>query len=85
MVGVVFAPELWFWTLPARSRKGWLETAGTRPSVQRHRPRLGNARHSDALTHRGAGSVVPEPSTYVLLASGRLGLAGVARRKKQQG
>lgn len=33
----------------------------------------------------GAGSVVPEPSTYVLLASGLLGLAGVARRKKQQG
>jgi hypothetical protein len=33
----------------------------------------------------GGGNVVPEPSTYVLLASGMLGLAGVARRKKLQG
>lgn len=33
----------------------------------------------------GTGSVVPEPSTYLLLASGMIGLAGVARRKKLQG
>jgi hypothetical protein len=33
----------------------------------------------------GQGSVVPEPSTYVLLASGMIGLVGVARRRKQQG
>ena len=30
----------------------------------------------------GQGGIVPEPSTYVLLASGMLGLAGVARRKQ---
>jgi hypothetical protein len=33
----------------------------------------------------GQGSVVPEPSTYVLLASGMLGLVGVARRRQRQG
>jgi hypothetical protein len=32
----------------------------------------------------GQGSVVPEPSTYVLLASGMVGMVGIARRRKQQ-
>ena len=33
----------------------------------------------------GQGGIVPEPSTYLLLASGLLGLAGVVRRRKLQG
>lgn len=31
----------------------------------------------------GGQSVVPEPSTYVLMASGLLGLAGIARRRRR--
>ena len=31
----------------------------------------------------GAGSVVPEPSTYLLMATGMVALAGVARRRRQ--
>ena len=30
----------------------------------------------------GTGSVVPEPSTYLLMGSGLLGLAGIARRRR---
>jgi hypothetical protein len=32
----------------------------------------------------GGGTVIPEPSTYVLMASGLLGLAGLARRRQRQ-
>jgi len=36
------------------------------------------------LATTGPGQVIPEPSTYVLMASGLLGLAGLARRRQRQ-
>lgn len=37
----------------------------------------------DNITWRTAVSVVPEPSTYALLATGLIGIAGIARRRRQ--
>ncbi len=38
--------------------------------------------YNDLRFEIAATSVIPEPSTYVLMASGLLGLAGVARRRR---
>jgi hypothetical protein len=42
------------------------------------------ARGPGGIGGGGGGTVIPEPSTYVLMASGLVGLAGLARRRQRQ-